>query len=282
MMPAEVQARAKRKKELVKIVKAGLTSFISTGQALIELRRDEHYLGTHKNFPAFCKDEFGISKSRAHQLMASSHGGRVMSTIVDGTNYQEEGVPESHARVLGDVEDETEIAKIVHVAAEIAEDEGKPLSARHLQEAKDQVVDEPANDTESNEEDPEEEEEEEPEDDFPEGWLQIEMRADPFREMLNHLTAVSKLVNGVLTEEARGFWLTRHQGDLKRLLKDARSRIKAEMPEMDCYVCDDPQRPDANCVKCEGCGYVNAATVRDDKSGTRTIESVAKRLRSER
>jgi len=137
-MPAEVQQRAKRRKQLCKTVKDNLQSFIETGLALKELHDDEHYLGTHKTFEAFCHDEFAISKSTAYRIMGSAHGGNALSQHGTYQTTRRGGVPEQHAQVVSDVKDERQIMRIVDKAAEKAGK--KTLTTKHLQEAKDEVI----------------------------------------------------------------------------------------------------------------------------------------------
>src|SRR6266850_2839235 len=66
--------RSKRRDELIKMVNDGIRD---VGNALMELRDDEHWKDTHSSFSDFCRDNFEISKTylydtiKALELIAS-------------------------------------------------------------------------------------------------------------------------------------------------------------------------------------------------------------------
>lgn len=63
---AEVLASA----ELV--IKQGMSSFLDVGDALAQIREDRLYRATHRTFEAYCIDRFGVSSSRARQLILAA------------------------------------------------------------------------------------------------------------------------------------------------------------------------------------------------------------------
>jgi hypothetical protein len=58
--------RASRRKELIEQFKNG---WASAGLALQELKDDEHWKDTHTSWIAFCKDNFGISKTKLWEIL---------------------------------------------------------------------------------------------------------------------------------------------------------------------------------------------------------------------
>ena len=133
-MPAEVQHRAKECKQLEKVVDEGINTFITVGNALRKLRDDRYYKDRgFKTFEAYVLKRFEFTRQRAYQLIGSARAATVLSTVVDKTPLLER-----QARVVSDVKDDRQIAKIAGKAAEKAGK--KPLTAKHLQEAKDEVI----------------------------------------------------------------------------------------------------------------------------------------------
>ena len=69
--------------ELESIVERGLASFIEVGNALIEIRDAKMYGSEYVTFEGYCNERFGISKTRAYQLIESTKTVGNLSTIVD-------------------------------------------------------------------------------------------------------------------------------------------------------------------------------------------------------
>jgi hypothetical protein len=61
-----------RLSELETVVERGLATFIEVGSALMEIRDARLYRATHANFEKYCGERWGITASRARQLIASA------------------------------------------------------------------------------------------------------------------------------------------------------------------------------------------------------------------
>lgn len=53
-------------------IKSGLASFIEVGEALSAIRDQRLYLATHGTFEDYCREKWGMSASRARQLVGAS------------------------------------------------------------------------------------------------------------------------------------------------------------------------------------------------------------------
>lgn len=59
-------------------IEKGMSTFVDVGKALAEIRNDKLYLKDHKTFEAYCDKRWGISRSRAYQLL---DGADVVSNV---------------------------------------------------------------------------------------------------------------------------------------------------------------------------------------------------------
>jgi len=112
--------------ELESIVERGLASFIEVGNALIEIRDAKMYGSEYVTFEAYCNERFGISNSRAYQLIEATKTVAVLSTIVEADSLP---VTESHVRALQNAtSDPKEQSKLLKKAAKLAakDKDGKP------------------------------------------------------------------------------------------------------------------------------------------------------------
>jgi hypothetical protein len=112
--------------ELESIVERGLASFIEVGNALIEIRDAKMYGSEYVTFEAYCNERFGISNSRAYQLIEATKTVAVLSTIVEADSLP---VTESHVRALQNAtSNPKEQAKLLKKAAKLAakDKNGKP------------------------------------------------------------------------------------------------------------------------------------------------------------
>ena len=71
--------------ELETIIEQGLTTFIEVGNALLEIRDTHLYRRQYATFEEYCRQRWGLRRSRAYQLMAAAEvvENLKMSTIVD-------------------------------------------------------------------------------------------------------------------------------------------------------------------------------------------------------
>lgn len=78
-----VPAEAARLAELKAIVTDGLNTFVTVGRALAEIRDSRLYRATHGTFEAFCESQWGLTRTRAYELISASETVESMSGIPD-------------------------------------------------------------------------------------------------------------------------------------------------------------------------------------------------------
>jgi hypothetical protein len=106
-----------------KVIEHGLATFVEVGDALLTIRDNRLYRGEYATFDAYCKERWGFSRQRAHQLTDAAEVVGIVSTIVD--------VPpgnEAQARELVPLKDEPEAMAKVWVEV-LEETDGKPTAA---------------------------------------------------------------------------------------------------------------------------------------------------------
>jgi len=113
--------------ELERIIQKGKDTFIEVGTALEEIRDSRIYRATFKTFEEYCKDRWGFSRIQAHRLIESAE---VASMLPIGNRPK----TESQARELAKAPPEKR-EEVMTKAQEKAKDEGKPVAARHVEEA---------------------------------------------------------------------------------------------------------------------------------------------------
>lgn len=79
LTPLDKAGEAKRAK-LETIIDKNLQSFVDAGMALWTIRDERLYRSTHKSFGDYCRQRWGLSKTHANRLIASSE---VVSNIAD-------------------------------------------------------------------------------------------------------------------------------------------------------------------------------------------------------
>lgn len=57
---------------LERIVRAGIGAFHEVGTALLEIRDQQLYRGTHRTFPDYCRERWGFAKSQAYRLIMAA------------------------------------------------------------------------------------------------------------------------------------------------------------------------------------------------------------------
>lgn len=80
--------------ELEQTIERGLATFIEVGQALLEIRDSRLYRESHGTFEDYCRERWGFSRQRGHQLIEAAE----VSTVVDVAN-------EAQARELAPLKD---------------------------------------------------------------------------------------------------------------------------------------------------------------------------------
>lgn len=121
--------------ELEGVIERGLGSFLKVGNALLEIRDKGLYRATHKDdFEGYCKERWGMSIRFAQMQMAAA---KATSAVADTNNCSPES--ESQARPLTQLDTPEEQREAWTKATESAEADGKPVTAKHVQAAVDEV-----------------------------------------------------------------------------------------------------------------------------------------------
>ncbi len=115
---AEIESH--RFAELEAVVERGLATFVEVGTALMEIRDARLYRETHGTFEAYCRERWGWSRQRSHQLIEASR----VSTVVDIGN-------ERQARELAPLLREDEHA-VVEVWRELRVEYGEDVTATRI------------------------------------------------------------------------------------------------------------------------------------------------------
>lgn len=107
--------------ELERTIKRGIASFIEVGNALSEIRDSKLYLIEHETFEDYCRKKWGMERSNAYDLMATS---RVALNVQDlGHSVNREA-----ARELAKVPEEKQ-AEVVKAAAKSGKVTAKAIRA---------------------------------------------------------------------------------------------------------------------------------------------------------
>ena len=120
-------------------VDKAIESHNAGGEALLEISETRLYRETHKTFEAFVFENWGLSRSRAYQIIDASKSAARLSTIVDKTPSAAGIKTESQHRELRDVSDRN-LPKVIESAAAMAATENKPITAKHIKAAKESIA----------------------------------------------------------------------------------------------------------------------------------------------
>ncbi len=112
--------------DLERAIEKGLATFIEVGSALAAIKDRGLYRETHSTFEDYCRERWGMSRSRAYQLMDAAEVAGTLSTMVD--------TPPSErvARELAPLKAEPEVLQAV--MAEAVEKHGEKPTARQVRE----------------------------------------------------------------------------------------------------------------------------------------------------
>lgn len=124
-------ADTKRLEQQEAIIERGLKTFLDVGEALAAIRDERTYLAEYISFEVYCERRWGISDSRARQLIGA------VATV---TNVTALGAPapttESQARELSGLEP----AVAAEVMTKAHEDTDGKVTAKAISEARGQVA----------------------------------------------------------------------------------------------------------------------------------------------
>ncbi len=86
MTTALTAVQALARDTLITTVKSGLKTFVETGMALMALRDEMLFVGTHETFTDFLRDTFGFTPQRGSQLIGAAQIAVSLETTVDIPN----------------------------------------------------------------------------------------------------------------------------------------------------------------------------------------------------
>lgn len=110
-------------------IEKGRKTFVEVGKALAKIRDGKLYRETHTTFEAYCKERWAWSRVRAHQLIESAEITETLTTV--NTTLP---TTERQARPLAKLPAADQPAAWDR-ANELAEEEGKSVTARHVEVA---------------------------------------------------------------------------------------------------------------------------------------------------
>jgi phage N-6-adenine-methyltransferase len=76
-------AEKQRLEVLESVIDAGMQTFVHVGNALLEIRDGRLYRQAHATFEDYCRERWGMHRSRAYQLIEAAETVSNLSTIVD-------------------------------------------------------------------------------------------------------------------------------------------------------------------------------------------------------
>jgi hypothetical protein len=139
------QTETSKLADLEQVIERGKNTFVEVGNALSEIRDSRIYRATHATFEDYCRERWDWSKRSAYQFIAAAE------VVENVRNCAQKPTTESQARPLAKLEPEQQPAAW-EKAQDIAKEEGKPVTARHVEQAVAQIVTPEPIRTESDEE----------------------------------------------------------------------------------------------------------------------------------
>jgi hypothetical protein len=127
-------------RKLESVVAEGITSFLTVGEALKEIRDARLYRESHKTFEKYVDQKWGMQKSQAYRLIDASVVSQNLSPIGDKNERVSEIKNEAQLRELKDVPAEA-IEAVVNKAADIAGD--NTITASDIKQAREEILAEP-------------------------------------------------------------------------------------------------------------------------------------------
>lgn len=113
------------------VIQSGMACFVEVGAALLEISDKRLYRKTHATFKDYCREKWKMSARRAYQLCEAAEA---VKSLPENVNNCSQITNEGQAREVAKVKPEKR-ARVVREAAAKAEEEGKPMAARHIAEA---------------------------------------------------------------------------------------------------------------------------------------------------
>ncbi|HUY25672.1 MAG TPA: hypothetical protein VMV09_10285, partial [Candidatus Saccharimonadales bacterium] len=125
-----------------KVIERGLASFVEVGEALLTIRDNRLYRSSFSTFEDYCKDRWGITRQRAHQLIdayevvealpepepsVEAWDSGSVATMVDNAPILRSPRSERQARELAPLRDNPEVMREVWQQT-VEETDGKPTA----------------------------------------------------------------------------------------------------------------------------------------------------------
>lgn len=120
-----------RKAQLIAQVRAGLSTFLDVGRALMELQEDKLYRDTHLTFEKFMRDEIGIKKTLGYGYIQAAKVQATLSAIADKSLMPQ---TESQYRELAKAPEE-KLPEVIARVSERIERSGRPATAKDYKAA---------------------------------------------------------------------------------------------------------------------------------------------------
>ena len=223
------------------VIENGQRTFVRVGLAIAAIRRDRQYIEAgYKNFDVYCRERWGWSKARAHQLEQAA---ALVDKMAGEADPDDLPTTERQARELGKV-DESERAEKMKAAKEKAESEGRDEpTADDIREAANETS-EPEQVAESLVDD--------------EGHVVPDDLADVFGEqcdLYDEAAALTKRVMGLTSKIEKlpaGSWNNPGSG-MRRQAGALSSLIKGAKPAIVCRACNGEG---GKCGDCHGRKYI--------------------------
>lgn len=113
------------------VIERGMKTFVEVGQALKVIQDGELYKEAgYTDFRVYCEQRWDYRKTHVYQLIAAAEVVQAVSAIADTPILTNE----SHVRALLPLKDNPQaIATVVHAASAVAQDEGRKVTARMIE-----------------------------------------------------------------------------------------------------------------------------------------------------
>lgn len=117
-----VSPLARSLEECEAVIERGLATFIEVGQALLEIRDSRLYRESHGTFEDYCRERWGFSRVRAHQLIEGAEVAVALTTVNSAAPTNE-----AQARELAPLKNDP---PAMREALEQASEDGPPTAAK--------------------------------------------------------------------------------------------------------------------------------------------------------
>ena len=131
--------------DIRQVLYQGFDTFLTVGRTLLRLREKRLYRETHRRIGDFLRDEFGLERQRAYELMQRAEVYDQLTVALADTNLLPP-TTSSHLDELARVGPTRRVA-VYRQAADAAREQGKKLTATEIQHVLTQPPASPASDT---------------------------------------------------------------------------------------------------------------------------------------